>query len=446
MKTSTKLASMLLILALTTTSFVFANGASEKKENSTQNISFMWWGNETRNTATTNAGTDFMATNPEVNISFMPNPYIGYHDKILLQLANGTAPDLFCFSTQWMNEVGLEKNPALLDLTTIKDQLDVSGVDSKLLAGGKGRGKLLGVATGISGWNYSYFENAINSYVAKTGDELPPSIGGEWSMEEFIAYGERFHNTMGEDSFFVAFGDDIGALFITILSEIANNFYIDAEGNLMFSEADLLKTCDLFIEMTDKGVLPSPTLQVEFMSGPSSLAEMMQDNKIGSIHQWTSNNAQFEAQSKSKLVTLAYPSLGRSQCDGVFVRPSQFWVINASTKNPEVAVSLLNYILNDPKAIKDLGLERSVPPTTVGRQTLKGEGLLVGNAYDSTNYLIENADATYNWFIMVPEVMSTIKNAYTNMILGKVSDTDTANLMYTNISSIMGEIKSNYDL
>ena len=94
----------------------------------------------------------------------------------------------------------------------------------------------------------------------------------------------------------------------------------------------------------------------------------------------------------------------------------------------------------------DLGVERSVPPTSAARNTLKDAGLLVGNTYDSTNYLVEEADASYNWFIMVPEIMNTIKDTYTNMILGKIDDKEAAHTIYTKSASIMEEIQKNYDL
>lgn len=447
MKKSVKTLTVILMTALISTSFAFANGASETSTADEKvTLSFMWWGNETRAKATTDAVNHFMAENPSIEVTPVPNPYTGYHDKIILQLANKTAPDMFCYSTQWMNEVGLEDNPALMDLKTLEEYIDLSKVDKKLLLGGEGKGKLLGIPTGISGFNYSYYEAPIKAYMEKSNKQAPPSIDEDWTMDEFITYGADFHKVMGDDYYFIDTADSVERIFLYLLSEYAGNFYIDENAHVKFTEKNVLETLATLQEMTDKGVLGSPSLQVEFMSGSSARDEMAAAGKFGGEFMWTSNVIAYETIAKTKTISMPYPIVGRPENDGIFVRPAQFWSISANTEHPVESAKLLNYILNSPKSIVDLGLERAVPPTSTGREILKDAGLLVGNTYVSTNYLVAKADASYNWFIMVPELMNSFKENYSNMILGSVTREVAAHEIYSDAQSIMSEIQETYNL
>lgn len=445
---------VLAIILFLSISFVFANGSAENERTSTDKeeiseISFMWWGNETRNAATIKAGEDFMAENPDVKVSFMPNPYNGYHDKILVQLANGTAADLFCYSTQWMCEAGFAENPVLFDINQVSDYIDISTVDEKLLEGGMAQGKLLGVPTGISGFTFCYYEKAIDAYMKRSGQSHPPEMDGSWTIDDFLAYGRNFHNVMGDDYYFFDFGSDISGLtnfFIYLLSEEAGSLYIDERSEMKFTEKDLKNTMDLLLEMTRTGVMAAAPFQYEMLSGVSNRDRYLVEGKFATVFMWTSNTKENSVKADSELVTMAYPQIGRSENDGVFVRPSQFWSISARSENPVAAAKLLDYILNSPKAAIDLGLERSVPPTETGKKALADAGLLSETIYKGTDNVVEKAGASYNWFIMIPEVINEISNTWVNVLLGKTSSDKGAADLYSKISEITENMRKDNNL
>lgn len=443
---------VLVIALIMSMSLAFAGGESEKVsdgESGITEISFMWWGNETRNAATTKAGEDFMADNPDVRVSFMPNPFDGYHDKILVQLANGTAADLFCYSTQWMCEAGFAENPVLFDINQVADYIDLSTIEEKLLRGGMEGNKLLGVPTGISGFTFCYYENAIDAYVKKSGQPLPQGMEGAWTLDEFLEYGRKFHDTMGDDYYFLDFGGDISGFtnfFIYLLSEEAGAFYVDEKCQMQFTEDDLKKTIDLLLEMTNTGIIAAAPFQYEMLSGVSTRDRHLAEGKFATVFMWTSNTIENATKADSECITMAYPQIGRPENTGVFVRPAQFWSISARSKHPETAARLLDYLLNSPKAAVDLGLERSVPPTATGRKALSDAGLLTGTIYEGTNYVVEKAGASYNWFIMIPEVIDGIANSWVNVLLGKTTSEKGAADLYSKISEITATMRAENNL
>ncbi|MGH0054145.1 MAG: ABC transporter substrate-binding protein, partial [Sphaerochaetaceae bacterium] len=415
----------------------------------TSTISFMWWGNETRNAATINAVESFMGENPDVQVTSMPNPFQGYHDKILVQLANGTAPDLFCYSTEWMSEVGFEQNPLLLDLNTMGEYIDLTSIDSGVLSGGEANGKLLGVPTAISGLSFAYYSNAIDAYTKKTGNPAPPTVGDTWTWAGFLQYGKEFHEAMGDGYYFFEFGGDYSGFdntFCWILSEIAGSPYLDEKCNVTFSEDELKQTFDTLVYMTENGIMPDADYQVEVLSGVNSRDTILAEGKLGSVLHWTSNIQENTVKAGAPMVTMAYPVLGEPTNDGVFVRPAQFWAIYSRSENKVAAARLLNYIVNSPTAALDLKLERGVPVTEIGRKTLSDAAILSGSISEATDYLVASADAGYNWFIRVPTVLNEINNSYVNVLLGKETSSSAAKRVYASIVKITDELRADYNI
>ena len=432
---------------------LFAGGAGEKADPSAAlaaeyepaEISFMWWGNDTRNAATIAAGDIYMEQNPGESIVYMPNPFDGYHDKIIIQLANGTAPDLFCFSTEWMGEVGFAENPVLLDLNLVSDEyLDTSTIDPNLLAGGGYNGKLFGIPTGVSGWMFGYYKAALDEYVAKTGAPYPPAPGETWTLEEMYEYGKAYHEAMGPTSCLFHTSQELGNFLVYVLSELNGEFYLDESCHLTFTEDKLLEAFKIVKAFTEAGVLPPPALQVEMYAGGTD--NYLATGAAGGAFMWTSNIAEHEGKVNTSVVPMAYPVIGRPENDGLFIRPAQFWSIKSTSEHPNNAAKLLNFIVNSPDAIRALGLERSVPPTQTGQDVLAEAGMLEGNVYESTAYLMESAGAPYNWFILQTQVIDEIEDYYQEVILDKMTPEEAAPSLMASLEKITAEVRANNNL
>ncbi|MDR1901336.1 MAG: extracellular solute-binding protein [Treponema sp.] len=232
----------------------------------------MWWGDEPRHIATQKAVAEFEKANPGKKITALPTPFDGYHDKIIIQLSSGTAPDLFCFSAEWLADVGFARNPVLKNLKELSDYIDFSSLNSTLVAGGVINDKLLGIPTGISGWAMSYNLNVHNEFARKTGHALPPGPGETWTVEDLIGYGRAFKAAMGSDyALFNTARTDLSQFIVCMLSEYAGKFYISDRAELMASEQNIADTLKLFARFTEAGVLPAGNLQVESLGEASTV-------------------------------------------------------------------------------------------------------------------------------------------------------------------------------
>jgi oligogalacturonide transport system substrate-binding protein len=401
----------------------------------------MWWGDENRHAATQKAVAEFEKANPGKKIEVLPNPFTGYHDKIIMQLSGGTAPDLFCFSTEWMAEVGFAKNPVLKDLNELSS-IDFSTFDKTILVGGNIDGKQLGIPTGISGWTLVYNKTKIAEFVNKSGKDLPPRPGESWTMEDLIAYARNFRQTMGDDYAFISTNETtLHSFFLFALSEIAGKFYISERAELQATEQDFVETFKLFTRFTEAGVLPAPGLQVESLVDLTVYRMNISSGKWVGFFVWTSNIPEVEREAGNEVDITAYPAIGRAEFDGLFVRPAQFWSIAATSKNQKTAAELLNFIINDPTAIRALELQRSVPPTEKGQQVLADAGILEGKIYTSTQYLMQSAEAPYTPFILIPELIDVFKTEYSRFITGNTTAEATAKKVYDDWQRLLANIR-----
>ena len=438
----------LLIVLVLAPAFLFANGSKEASGAAagSAHLRFMWWGDPIRDKATVAMVDAFEKTHPNITISTEPNPYTGYHDKIIIQLTSGSAPDVICFSTQWTSEVAYGAKPLLYDLNDLKDVVNLSTFQKSLLDGGVVNGHLLGLPTGISGWAFFYNTKVLNEFAAKSGAGLPPGPGKDWTIDQFIAYAQKFHQTMGNDYTFLAMSSDqVTYPFLSFLSEYAGKFYITPDAKINFTKADLVKTLELFKRFTDAGVYGSPASQLAAMTASDSNAAVASGH-TPVIFDWTSTIAQNEGVAGSPMAIMAYPEVGAKTHDGIFIRPAQFWSIAASTKYPKQAGEFLNYMVNDPTAIQALGLVRSVPPTEAGQKVLADLGQLKGSIYTGTLYMMKEASAAYNPFILLPEIQEALRTEYSHYISGDKSADQAATDMIAKFQQVLAQKRQQYKI
>jgi ABC-type glycerol-3-phosphate transport system substrate-binding protein len=225
------------------------------------------------------------------------------------------------------------------------------------------------------------------------------------------------------------------------LSEITGAFYIDGNGILKSSLQNITDTLKLMQRFTEAGALPAGNMQIEsFGQGTISNVQVAEGKWAGWFN-WTSNIPNHESSSSSEVRLMSIPTIGRPEYDGLFVRPAQFWSISGSSKVKTEAAKLLDYIVNNPKAIEALELQRSVPPTSKGQEVLAKLGKLEGPVYTSTSYLMKNAASSYTPFILVQEISQTFRDEYANFITGKATAEASAKVIYDKWQNVLADIR-----
>lgn len=78
----------------------------------------------------------------------------------------------------------------------------------------------------------------------------------------------------------------------------------------------------------------------------------------------------------AKLVLGDYPMLPGATDAGLFMKPSMMLSIGKTSKNPQAAAKLINFLLNSKEGVTLLGLERGVPLSKSAVATLTQAGVI----------------------------------------------------------------------
>ena len=99
--------------------------------------------------------------------------------------------------------------------------------------------------------------------------------------------------------------------------------------------------------------------------GKSNMYEMKPwiQGEWGGTYMWNSTINKYSDNLKppAKLELGSYPMLPGATDAGLFFKPAQMLSIGKTTKNPEAAAKLINFLLNSKEGVDTLGLERGVP-------------------------------------------------------------------------------------
>lgn len=331
------------------------------------NLRFMWWGGESRHKATMAAIELYMQKNPNVKIEGEYGGFTGYQQKLLTQLAGGTAADIIQIDQPWMGEL-MSRGKLFADLNTLKD-IDLSTFDKNFLENQCQWGnKLIGLPTGLNG--LSFFANT--AFFAK--HNIPLDI--KWDWEEMIAIGTRI-NKQYKTNYLLTM--DIShmqnLLKMYMLQHNGSENWVNEDFTLGFDKKDLTEAFAYYLRLIETGTIP-PLEETVLLDSKTEQNPRWISGDIGIAQNWASSVSLFNLDGKIKLDVVSLPMLKKSNNTGILVRPSQLMVVNNKSSNVKEAAKFVNWFFNDPEAILILKSERGIPSTNSATKLLEKNKLI----------------------------------------------------------------------
>ena len=139
------------------------------------------WGNDSRVKLTQQAVDAFTAANPDIKVTIENTDWGGYWDKLATMTAGNNSPDVIQMDESYIAAYGARD--ALLDLGTVKGNLDLSAMDAKVLGTGKVEGTLVGAPIGVA--NFSVGVNP--EVLKKAGVPMPNDETWTWDQLAQVA-------------------------------------------------------------------------------------------------------------------------------------------------------------------------------------------------------------------------------------------------------------------
>lgn len=396
------------------------------------NLRFMWWGGETRHKATMDAITQYMKENPNIKINGEYQGFDGYYQKLLTQLAGGTAADIIQIDQPWVADL-MAQGDLFLNLNTSKE-IDLTTFDKNILQSQcQWQGKLIGLPTGLNGLIYVANQDFLRKY------NLSPNLKLDW--DNLIKIGTQIHS-QNKQAYLLDM--DLTQVVQMIMMHVKQHTGIDqwVSDNFQpgFDKTGLTQAFAYYRRLLDSGTLVPLENSILFNLKPEQNPQWNNGN-IGINQTYVSAIAQFYLNDKLKLDVLLPPILKTAENTGLVVRPSQLLVINKKSPRAKEAAKFMNWFFNNPDAILSLKTERGIPPTKAGMDILEKNNLLDPNMSKGIKLAIENAGKAEHALTTNKELMTIFEETIQKVGFGKVTPEKAAEQMVRDYQNKLAVLK-----
>jgi multiple sugar transport system substrate-binding protein len=321
-------------------------------------LDFAFWGNDDRAGRYDQLIEKFNEEYPNITINTTFTDFPSYWEKRQTEAASGSLPDVFQFSDSYLRQYGETGN--VLDLETVKDQIDFSTFEDSLLGTGRLDGTQYSLPTG-----YSLWANFVNDdLLAQAGIEAPE--GGQ-TFEEFNDWMASVTEATGGAPFGGTDYTQRIQLFELQLRADGKNLYTE-DGELGFTEKELTDFWESGADLRDGITIPQQRLEeVSPISGFGS-------TRTASEMSWSNFLGGYLADSGASSISIVAPPTDDPDAKDLYRQGGLQIAISANTEHPEAAAVFLDYIVNSPEAGEIFGTTLGFPASSSKLDGAKLEG------------------------------------------------------------------------
>ena len=358
---------------------------SSESKNITMRIS--WWGADVRHKATLEAIDTYMAKNAGVKIEAEYQGFDGYQQKMMTQLAGGTAPDLVQIDNVWLMELSTQQKVLFDDLNNFSDIIDTSIFDEEYISGYCSYdGHLLGIPLGTNGSGLMTNKEFMERF------NIP--LDTQFTWDSIIEIGSRVH---AEDPNCYLMGIDPSSESIVplfwepYLKGLTGKYWIDDSGyDIDVTKEDIVQALTMIKKLYDSGAVVPMGETVGFEAKMEQLPKWVNGN-IGGLMDWSSRVSPMKAAvGEDKFTTMNVPVVANGKVTGFPTKPSLLLAISNDSKYKEEAAKFINWVVSTEEAALILKDTRSIPTSNVSRDVLMKNKIGDPDVLDMVNRTLEN--------------------------------------------------------
>lgn len=329
-----------------------SSGSTSESSDGTVNLTFTWWGNQTRNERTQAALDLYSEQNPGVTFDPQFAEWNDYWDKLATAAAGHSLPDIVQMDYSYLEQY--VSNGLLVDLTPyIEDgTINVDNVDEGILNSGKVGDGIYALCNGVNVPALLYNKTLL--------DEAGITIKDNMTMDEFIAVCKEVYEKTGYKTN-IAYGSDA---YIDYFCRAYDEIIYESD-SIGASQETLEAFYSLYEDGINEGWLLDPSVFAEVTVGSveqdpmvyGSSPETMSWCFFAYSNQLTATKS--AAPEGMEIGMTTWPSADPAKSD--FLKPSQFFAITVDSENPDEAAKVLDFITNSVECNNILLGERGVP-------------------------------------------------------------------------------------
>jgi multiple sugar transport system substrate-binding protein len=324
-------------------------------------IRFSWWGNTGRAKITNEAVKAFEAANPTIKVKTDSVDFNSYFDRLATSVAAGDEPDVITMGGAYPSEYAARG--ALLDLSTVSKQLDLSVLDKPTLSNGTFKGKQYGVPTGVN-----TFGLVVNPAIFKAaGVALPDDNTWTWGDFEKIATQISASSPKG------TFGaeDPTGSDLLDLYAKQSTGLGLyTKDGKIAIQPKTVEDWWTMTSRMAGHGTPPASRTS-ELAGQPAPEQTLMGQGHSAMKFAWSNMLPDFAKASGTGLIMLRAPGETSAKGPGMWLQASQLYTISARSKHAEAAAKLVSFLVSTPAAADIIGADRGIPANATLRKHLE---------------------------------------------------------------------------
>ncbi len=335
-------------------------------------LRFSWWGGNNRHQATLQAIKAFEQQHPNIKVQAEYSGWEGYLSRFTTQIAGGQEPDVVQTNWNWLPIFSKDGN-GFYDLRKVAKTLDLTQYDPQSLESVSVAGKLNGIPVAATARSFYYNQ--------KLWQEMGVAYPNSW--DELKAAGKAF-KAKDENSYplVLDYMESLTLLHSYMVQKYNISAIDDKAGKFTYTPAQWEEFFQLYKDLVDSHVFPSMRVLASY--GKANTWEMKPwiSGQWGGIYMWNTNATMYEANLQppyNKLELGPFFMLPGAKDAGLFFKPTMMLSIGRSTKHPEEAALLVNFLMNETAGVKDMGLERGVPLSKTAYQQLVQDGTIKEN-------------------------------------------------------------------
>lgn len=359
-----------------------AGGTDTSAGNADGAISFSWWGGDSRHDATQKAIDAFNTEYPDIKITTSYGAWTGWEEKISTGFYAGSAPDVNQVNWNWLYNFS-NNGTTFVDLNSVSDIIDLSQFDKNALEQCTVDGSLSAIPVAMTGrlffWNESVFKSA--------GISVPKSY------DDLMAAGATFKEKLGDDYYPLVLGEYDRMIFMVWALECKYGKNWVENGEMQYTAEEIAEGLQMLLDMEEAHVMP--TVQKLLGDGAESIDKNPKwiEGKYGGIFEWDSAASKMKsALSEDANFVVGDYLTGFGDYKGGFTKVSLGFAISQTSKDPQSAAKLINFLVNEEEGIKLMGSERGIPLSKKGLEVCEANDLLDPMVAEANKKVLEWCD------------------------------------------------------
>lgn len=328
-------------------------------------INFSWWGKDDHSEHIIQGLEAFKDTYPDISVKPEYSEFSGFKSRMDSEFYSDTQADVMQLNYDWLYEYSPD-GEQFYDLNELSEYIDLSNFSDFALELGTINGKLNALPYSINAVTFVYNKNFYDSYEL----ELPKTWDDLFAAAKVMKSDEVYPLALSTKNFWMC--------CCAYMEQTTGHKVFDENNQLTLSQSDMEIMIDFYQRLVNEKVskLGSEFDRTDF-----------KDCITGGIATWNSDAGYFSDAAEECGFTVIvgdYPVQEGYLSYGWYVKPTNLMAIKKTTKEPEAAAKLVDFILNSSEMTALIGTTKGMPVSRSAMETLAARDMLTGIGYTST--------------------------------------------------------------